>query len=95
MSLFKWHYDSQFSSNFPERVEVVKETECFVTIIKKDRQGKDYQRRIDKRGVIFETFDEAKQVAIDRANKRIKCDEEDLKRSKLRLHEVSEWKEPT
>jgi hypothetical protein len=95
MNVFKWHYDARYSSTFPERVEVVKETECFVTIIKKRWTGKEYQSSIDERGVIFDTFDEAKQVAIEHVTQRIKYTEEELNLLKLRLQEVSEWKEPT
>lgn len=49
-----------------EEIEVVKETECFVTVLHKSNgNGTPFERRYAKDGKVFKTFDEAKQAIID------------------------------
>lgn len=84
----KWKVERWYKE--PERLEVINETECFVT-------AKDtfftQPRRMKKEG-IYETFEAAKQAMIEGARQRIENAKCELKRAEESLSKIESLKEP-
>lgn len=82
----------------PEPVEVIAETECFVTIKVRDfyigNADKWRERRMKKDGSIFDTFEDAKAALVADARRRVTGAEAELQHEKYRLQKCNNLKAP-
>lgn len=93
----KWKCDPRFGG-IPEPVEVVSETECFVTIKAKKFfiSGPDefFTCRIRKDGTIYDSFEDAKAALIEIEKRRVINAEAEWQQAKDRLKKVNDLKKP-
>lgn len=75
-----------------DKLNVVKETECFVTIEHVWRDGSKELLK-ERKDYCYSSFDEAKHALVKRLEARIKRLTEDIKFSKKKLLKVKELKE--
>ena len=96
--MIKWKCELRWGG-IPEPVEVLAETECFVTVRKKlfSIAGDDKYReqRIKKDGTIYDTFDDAKTVLVADAKMRVTQAEAELQRAKDRLQKCNNMQKPS
>lgn len=93
--MIKWKCDLRWGG-IPEPVEVLSETECFVTVLEKGigRESGFHERRMKKDGTIYDTFADAKAALVDNAKMRVTQAEAEWQRAKDRLKKCNDLKEP-
>lgn len=95
--MIKWKCELRWGGQ-PEPVEVVGETECFVTVRQKSfsigGDDKYKERRIKKDGTIHDTFEDAKTALVNDAKMRVTQAEAEWQRAKDRLQKCNNLKAP-
>lgn len=95
--MIKWKCELRWGGP-PEQVEVLAETECFVTVREKvfNPGGADkfLERRMKKDGTIYDSFEDAKAALVTYAKIRVTHAEAELQRAKDRLQKCNNLKAP-
>lgn len=91
----KWKIEPRYKDEV-DAIEVVSETDCFVTLSMIDWRGKLYERRIRKDGPeqVFDTFEAAKEALVENSRQRVKNAEAGWQREKDRLKKRNDIKAP-